>query len=207
MNYFTVNESLLDLNKITNDFTIKYEKSKDRIIIKWSPYLSKDFNISELTIQYDLYILPKDSKVNSICQMSLIPPNYTVINKTEYDLILSQGKYKINIIASVLNNEFPLITFYDELDLKVSDSVKIVIYIVLIISLVLLFIFIITLCLMNKYKKDDKLTISKNSFWISLVEQRDTIMNNKIKNKNKRHIMNLFEDEDEDEENNYLKDH
>ena len=206
MNYFTVNESLLDLNKITNDFTIKYEKSKDRIIIKWSPYLSKDFNISELTIQYDLYILPKDSKVNSICQMSLIPPNYTVINKTEYDLILSQGKYKINIIASVLNNEFPLITFYDELDLKVSDSVKIVIYIVLIISLVILFIFIITLCLMNKYKKDDKITISKNSFWISLVEQRDTIMNNKIKNKNKRHIMNLFEDEDEDKENNYLKD-
>ena len=59
---------------------------------------------------------------------------------------------------------------------------------------------------MNKYKKDDKLTISKNSFWISLVEQRDTIMNNKIKNKNKRHIMNLFEDEDEDKENNYLRD-
>ena len=197
MNYFTINESLLNFDKITNDFSIKYENNKDIIYIKWLPYISKDSDLPELAIQYNLYIFPENSKVNSICQMSLIPPNYTVINKTEYDFSLPKGKYRINIIASVLNNEFPLITFYDELYIKVSQSIKNIIYIVMSVSIVFLFMFLFSLYIMNKYKKNERRSISRNTFWISLVEQRESVMNRK--NKNKKNNFILFDWDDEDD--------
>ena len=67
--------------------------------------------------------------------MSLIPPNYTVINKTEYSFNIPKGKYKLNIIASVINEELPLITFYDELEINVSQKYNFIIYIILATSL------------------------------------------------------------------------
>ena len=200
LNYFTINERLTDF-KITNDYSLKYENIRGNINLKWSPYIYNNRKIKELTIQYDIYIFPENSKVNSICQMSLIPPNYTVINKNNYDLDIPKGKYKVNIIASVINEEFPLVTIYDLLEIQVSIKMNIIIIIILSFSFGILIIFIIIyFCYMKNKNKNNKIKLhyNRDSFWISLVEQRES--NNKgkkDKNKNKKKI-SLFNEDDED---------
>ena len=212
MNYFLVNESLQSIfndNKITNDYKINYKDLKEKISLKWSPYIDKNIYIPELTIKYNIYIFPLSSKVNSICQMSLIPPNYTVINKTEYSLNIPNGKYKLNLIASVINEEFPLITFYDELEINVSQKYTFIIYIILLTSLAILIIFGISLCLMKKDNDEERRTIdrkypySRNSFWISLVQQRESCDKEKSsvnKEEEQKGTMNLFGEDNEDNE-------
>lgn len=198
MNYFSMKESLLYLQNITKDYSIKYQ-NKEKIHLRWSPYITKSFGIPSLTIQYNIYIFPKNSKVNSICQMSLIPPNYTIINKTEYNLKLPKGNYRINIIASVINEEFPMITFYDDLDIKVSRSLNEIIYIILGIFIGFVIFMSIILCFLKKKSDNGRKTIDRkfpyqrDSFWISLVQQRE----NNLKNRNNKKI-NLFDEDDED---------
>ena len=202
MNYFIIRDSLFDFQKITKNYKIKYNFDNERVNLKWSPYISKEIGIPELTIQYDIYIFPENSKFNSPCQLSLVPSNYTLINKTEYDINIPKGKYKINIIASVVNKELPLITFYDELEIKVSQGFSLIIIICLIISFTFLIIFII---LYTKYIKNSgkkKKSSLKKSFWISLVEQRHKIKEKKIKKKvdlfNLDDEHNIFDEDDEE---------
>ena len=199
MNYFIIGDLYLDFQKITKNYKIKYTNNNEKVNLKWSPYISKNFGIPELTIQYNLYIFPENSKINSICQLSLLPPNYTIINETEYDININKGNYKINIIASVVNKELPLFTFYDELEIKVSYGFSIIIFICLSIS----FIFLITfMILYSKYINSGKKnkTSHKKSFWISLVEQRQKIKEKKIKKSLNKFNINddsyLFDEEE-----------
>ena len=207
MNYFTIKESLEPIfnnKKITNDYRIKYKDEREKISLKWSPYIDKNINIPELTIQYNIYIFPKNSKVNSICQMSLIPPNYTVINKTEYSFNLPKGKYKLNIIALVINDDLPLITFYDVIEIKISQKIKIIIYIILTTSIFILLIFLIILYIMKKNEYGGRRTIdrrypySRNSFWISLVQQRDSDDSERKSKKKKGKIAQIINDDNDD---------
>lgn len=160
MNYFTINNSLLYSSKITKDFTIKYEDKKGSVIFNWSPYISKSINLPELTIEYNLYILPIYSKINSICQMSLIPPNYTVINHNNYTAEIPKGEYKVSMIVTVLNEEFPMVTFYDILEINVSEKLSIIIYIVLACSFLIFIIFFIIFFFLKKKKKEGKIDIN-----------------------------------------------
>ena len=205
MNYFAVKETLLSIfntKKIINDYRIKYKDEKEKISIKWASYIDKNINLLELIIQYNIYIFPEYSKVNSICQMSLIPPNYTVINKNEYSFNLPKGKYKLNIIALVINEDLPLITFYDEIEIKISRKIKLIIYIILTTSIVILVIFLIILYIMNKDDGrrtiDRKYPYNRNSFWISLVQQRDSDDTERKSKKKKEKIIDLINDDNED---------
>ena len=194
MNYFTINESLVDF-KITNDFNIKYEINRGKLNIQWSPYIYHIHGIEDLITQYDIYIFPEDSKVNSICQMSLIPPNYTVFNTNNYKLDMTQGKYKLNIIARVINEKLPLITFYDVLEFQVSLRVDILIIIFSSFSFGIIIIFLIIFYLCKNNKKKQRL--SRNSLWISLVEQRDSTNSKKNDKNKKKKKISLFDEDDE----------
>ena len=211
MNYFSVKESLQSIfndKKITNDYKIIYKDQKERVNLKWSPYIDTNIYIQELTIQYNIYVFPINSKVNSICQLSMIPPNYTVINKTKYSFNVPEGKYKLNIIASVINEEFPLITFYDEIEINISKKYNFIIYIILATSLTILIIFGIILCLMKKDNDEERRTIdrkypySRNSFWISLVQHKESgAMERNYMNKDEekqKEITNLLYEDNDD---------
>ena len=207
MNYFTINESLFNNQTLTNDFYIKYKDDYNKINLIWSPYIKEINNISELITQYSIYIFPENTKINSICQMSLIPPNYTIFNKTNYNIELSQGKYKVNIIASIINDQFPMTTLYDTLDLDVSSRLSTKLMIILLISLGILFIFIIIYCYIrrkDKYKNrrtiDRKFPYYRDSFWISMTETKEN--KDKKRTKSKESIKNkqiLYEKDDDDE--------
>ena len=201
MNYFIIRDSLYDFQKITKNYKIKHNFDNERVNLKWPPYISNKIGIPELTIQYDIYIFPENSKFNSICQLSLVPSNYTLINKTEYDIDIPKGKYKINIIASVVNKELPLVTFYDELEIKVSQGFSLIIFICLIISFAFLIIFIIFYIKYIKHSGKKRKSSIKKSFWISLVEQRHKVKEKKIKKKvnlfNLDDDHNIFDDDEE----------
>ena len=201
MNYFTVNPQFINFQKITNDYTITYKDRKDSIQLEWAPYLSKDINIPELTIEYNIYILPGNSKINSICQLTLIPSNYTVINSNKFIAQIPKGKYKVYMIASVINEALPIVTNYDTLEIVVSLRLNIIIYTVLGIAFGILIIFLIIYCFIEKKNNNEILTIDKNSplfkksFWISMSEQKDGRGENSEKN---IRTINLLADEDVD---------
>ena len=122
MNYFPINENFFNELEITKDFSISYEDKRNSTSFKWNDYI---LNKKEFPVNYSIYILPKISKINSICQMSLIPPNISIINQNNYELFLDKGEYKISIIASIMNEEFPLITYYNFLEFEVEKKYNI----------------------------------------------------------------------------------
>ena len=209
MNYFSLNEKLYNSVKLTNDFTISYKDNRQNITLNWNDYIINKEIINNLQFNYSLYILPKESPIKSICQMSLIPPNISLINENKYEIHLSKGNYKIGILASVVNNEFPITTFYDILFLDVPTRINIVLIILISFGVVILII-IITLVLYCKKKsnKDKDIRFSKATNMISMAkffgyddEEDEAILNNNekliINNESNDKIKDNKDDDDE----------
>lgn len=153
LNYFPLKNSLNDLIQITNNFSISYEDINNKeILFKWNPYISSSNLNQEFPVNYSLYILPQDSLINSICQMSLIPPNVSLIDKSDYKLNLEKGKYKISIVASVVNEDFPLITSYDFLYFEVTNRINIKLILMLSIPCFILVVVLVILISYCKWK-------------------------------------------------------
>ena len=173
MNYFPLKEEFNNNIKITQDFSIAYEDTKNEIKFKWNDYLLSE-NKDIYPVNYSLYILPKNSPINSICQMSLIPPNISLINKNNYLIDLEQGDYKINIIASVVNDNLPLVTLYDFLNFNVPKRYNIKLIVILTISGVIIaaaiVLFIIYLKKRSKNKEEVDLSdVSRKERFLSLL--------------------------------------
>jgi hypothetical protein len=196
MNYFPINESFYKLIKFTKDYNISYEDYYNRIQLNWNNYIENKEIINNLQINYSLYILPIYSPINSICQMSLIPPNISIINKNNYEIKLPKGDYKIAIIASVINKEYPFINLYDFSNIKVSIRFNIILVVIISISVIVLIIGIILLICCIKKKKEKDMMKEANRFrttkMISMANFWDT---------DEQEII-LNEDEEEDTKNN-----
>ena len=199
MNYFSTNKTLYKSIKFTDDYKISYEDKSYKVFLKWNNYINNMDIINNLQVNYSIYILPINSPINSICQMSLIPPNISIINKNYYEKNLEKGEYKIAIIASVINKEFPIISLYDFNIIEVPTRINIILIIIILISVLIIIIGII-LCLYrrNKRKKDimEEMRFSRKSRLVSMAnkffgndeDEQEIILNNdesenNIKNK------------------------
>ena len=144
LNYFLINEQLYNTIEITNDFSIKYkDKLRKTTNLYWNEYILIGKSQHILT-NYSIYIFPEESPVNTICQLSLIPPNISILNKTNIDLDLEEGNYKIAIVASIIDKKFPIINMYDILNLNVPKRINIfliVISILIAISIIIIILF------------------------------------------------------------------
>ena len=197
MNYFPINKYIYNELKITKDFSISYEESYKSVIFKWQKYLSNDEY--KYPVNYSIYILPKTSLVNTICQMSLIPPNISVINKNNFEYKLDKGKYKISIIASIVEEYLPLTTYYDFLEFEVHNKYDIKLIIVFsIICLVLIGSIIILIIYCKKKRAKEKIN------WDDIDIQRKTRLISVAKalgiNDEQEKIL-IGDDEDDDNEN------
>ena len=95
---------------------------------------------------YSIYVLPKNSVVNTICQLHLIPSNKSVININEVAIKLKEGEYKISIIAKITDKDIPFEIRYDTLELKVVKKMNLILIIflgVLGLAFILFILFII----------------------------------------------------------------
>ena len=181
MNYFSINESLFNSIKITQDYKISYKDNLMTITLIWNDYITNKNIINNLQVNYSLYILPKDSPINTICQMSLIPPNISIIEKNKSSHKLPKGKYKIGIIASVINDEFPITTVYDFSNINVPQRINIFIIIIGIIIILVIEIIICKLFKKNKKGGDLRdLRLSKGAGVISMASLFDNEEEDKI---------------------------
>ena len=181
MNYFSINESLFNSIKITQDYKISYKDNLMTITLIWNDYITNKNIINNLQVNYSLYILPQDSPINTICQMSLIPPNISIIEKNKSSHKLPKGKYKIGIIASVINDEFPITTFYDFSNINVPQRINIFIIIIGIIIILVIAITIYILCKKKKKGGDLRdLRLSKSAGIISMASLFDNEEEDKI---------------------------
>ena len=151
MNYFPINEELYNNLKLTKDFSISYEDNYTSTTFKWNDYIIN--NYKEYPINYSLYILPKTTQINSICQLSLIPPNITLIDQNSYEIYLDKGEYKMSIIASIVNKDFPLTTYYDFLEFEISKKYNIKLIIISACGFVLIVVIVVAIIIYCKKKK------------------------------------------------------
>ena len=155
MNYFPVKENIYNELSITKNFSILIEDSYNTTSFEWNDYISNKNN--NFSLNYSIYILPKSSPINSICQMALIPPNISLINKTKYQIFLDKGEYKMSIIASVMNNKFPFTTYYDFIEFSIPKKYNIRLIIIICAICLILIIFLIFLIIYCKKKPKDEL--------------------------------------------------
>ena len=106
-----------------------------------------------------------------------------VINSTKYinnwnnksSHKLPKGEYKIGIIASVINDEFPITTFYDFSNINVPQRINI--FIIIIIGIIIILVIAIIICkLFKKNKKGGDLRdlrLSKSAGIISMASLFD----------------------------------
>ena len=205
MNYFPINEEFYNQLEITKDFSITFEDSYNSTLFKWNRYILNNNN--EFPVNYSVYILPKTSQINSICQMSLIPPNISLINQNDYELYLDKGEYKISIIASIVNKNFPLTTYYNFMEFNIPNKYNIKLIIILSVSgvvILALTIFLIIYCKKKKKMDFDDIDLTRKSRLVSFTkalgiengnEQEGVIFNN-----------NDYEDENENENENIMND-
>jgi hypothetical protein len=211
LNYFLINEKLYNSIEITNNFTICYEDiMRSTIKLYWNKYISiksRDID-NQIPVEYSIYILPEDSLIDSMCQLSFVPSNYSVMNSTEKEIEINKGNYKVIIIASVLDKNYPISNIYDSLDLKVSARINIVLVIVLCV-IGLIIILIILYVLFRKKRKflcfkrnEEVLSYKIESNKASLTKDSDKIENNKINSNNKNDekikMINTVKEEKED---------
>ena len=186
LNYFLIESSILKELKFTSDFTITYEEedSWNNIKLSWKKYIYRDSNnnIINIPTNYSIYILPKNSIVNTMCQLFLIPSNKSIINKTEIKIDLNEGQYKIAIIASVIDTEIPFEIMYNILELNVIKKTNIT----TIVLLIFLGTIIIILLILFIFRKKINLCRRKN-------------ISNNIKVINLHNSINENSNEDEDE--------
>ena len=183
LNYFLIESSILKEFKFTSDFNISYEKETD-IKISWKKYIYRESNKNKINIptNYSIYILPKNSIVNTMCQLFLIPSNKSIINKTEIKIDLNEGQYKIAIIASVIDTEMPFEIMYNILELNVIKKSNItsilflIFFGIIIILLVLILIFrkkLMSLCGRKKLFNDLNNLNNANHSMIDYSEEED----------------------------------
>ena len=197
MNYFPINKYAYNGLKITNNFSITYEESYTSVIFKWQKYLSNyEF---EYPVNYSIYILPRTSLINTICQMSLIPPNISLINKNNFECNLDKGKYKISIIASIVDEYLPLTTYYDFLEFEVHKKYNIKLIIIFSVIGFVLIASIIILIIYCK-KKIQKEKINLDDIDIQRKTRLITVAKALGINDEQEKIL-LGDDEDDDNEN------
>jgi hypothetical protein len=183
LNYFLIESSILKELKFTRDFNINYENETD-IKISWKKYVYRESKGNKINIptNYSIYILPKNSIVNTMCQLFLIPSNKSIINKTEIKIDLNEGQYKIAIIASVINTEMPFEIMYNILELNVIKKSNItsilflIFFGIIIILLVLILIFrkkLMSLCGRKKLFNDLNNLNNANHSMIDYSEEED----------------------------------
>ena len=149
LNFFSIESSKLKEIKFNNDFSISYEEETwDNITFNWNHYAFRESNNNKMNIptNYSIYVLPKNSVVNTICQLHLIPSNKSVINSNEVAIELKEGEYKISIIAKIIDNDIPFEIRYDTLELKVVKKMNLILIIflgVLGLAFILFILFII----------------------------------------------------------------
>ena len=200
MNYFPINESFYKLINFTKDYNILYKDYYNRIQLNWNKYIENKEIINNLQINYSLYILPIYSPINSICQMSLIPPNISIINNNQCEIKLPKGDYKIAIIASVINKEYPFISLYDFSNIKVSIRFNIILVAIISISVIVLIIGIILLiCCIKKCKKKDAIKEANRYRTTKLISMAN------ILDADEQEIILNDDEEDENDTKNKLK--
>ena len=208
MNYFSLNEQLYNSVQLTNDFTISYKDNRQKITFNWNNYIINKGDINNSQVNYSLYILPNDSPIKTICQMSLIPPNISLINENKYEIDLPKGNYKISIMASVINYEYPITTFYDILNFNVPIRINIALIIIIIVGILLLLItFIFILYCKKKSKKKKDIRLSRFSM-ISMAkilgnddeEDEEILKKNILINNEKEDIINDNKEDKNEEE-------
>ena len=176
LNYFLVKEELYNELSITNNFSINYEdKYRANIILSWNDYIIN--NKYHFSTNYSIYILPNYSIINSMCQLSLIPSNYSVINENEIEIYIEEGNYKVAIIASIINKEFPITNIYDILDINVGKRLNLILIIVLS-SLGLIIILIILFLLCRKKRKCIFFKRDENRYSTKIEENKRKINEN-----------------------------
>ena len=221
MNYFPINKELYNTIKINKDFSISYEDKYNSTLFTWNNYILN--NNKEYPVNYSIYILPKTSQINTICQMSLIPPNISLINHNSYECYLNKGEYKISIIASVVNKDFPLTTHYDLLELEIPNKYNIKLIIIFsALGLILIISVIIFIIYCRKRKKTlnlDDIDVTRKSRLLSVAkaiglegeqdieifknDEEDDFPNQNIINGNKRNTKSSKDLEEKAEENNF----
>ena len=216
MNYFSINESFFYSIKITEDYSLSYKDDRKKITLNWNDYIINDKIINDLKVNYSLYILPNKSPINSICQMSLIPPNISLINKNKYTIDLSKGDYKIGIMVSVINEEFPIVTFYNFLNLNVPTRINIFLIIFISVSIVILIIIITLIYYFYKKKSNNLDDVSRRSSMISMAkllgydedEQEENLKENEEYNltKKKSNYKSIIEDSNINSDNMDISD-
>ena len=188
LNYFLIESSTLKELVFTTDFNINYKNDSD-ITLAWKKYAYREVNNKTIDIptNYSIYILPKNSIVNTICQLHLIPSNKSIINKTETKIELIKGEYKIAIIATIIDEEMPFEIMYNILEINIKKSANIT----LIILLSLLGMIIIMIILLFAFRKKLKLFCKRKKF-------RDPDLDNLPKGSA---ISDYFTEEEDDEKN------
>ena len=154
MNYFPVKENIYNELSITRNFSIWFQDTINKTKFEWNDYITN--KKGNITLNYSIYIFPKSSPINSICQMSLIPPNISLINQNKYEINLDKGKYKMSIIASIINKDFPLTTYYDFIEFTIPKKYNIELIAIFCsfgLIIIIATIFLIIYC--KKRQKDD----------------------------------------------------
>ena len=158
INFFYTYKEVYDLYLFEEKLKINLTDNGRKVNISWSKYLFFEDIDYEVSTNYSLYILPKNSTLNGFCAFINEEPNITISNQTNIELYLSPGDYKINIISYSLEEDYPSYSIYEELIINIPPR-SILSYIILIIigliSLIIL-IFFIYKCWMKKKKKHKK---------------------------------------------------
>ena len=154
---------------------------RSKIILSWNKYI----NNNHINVNYSIYILPKDSIVNSMCQLVLIPSNKSIINTNKLEINLEKGNYKVAIIASVINEEFPITNMYDFLYLNVSKRLSI--FLIIFISFLCLMILLIILFIIFRKKRKFICFRREENTYSSKIEGNE---NNCNENINESHNLN-----------------
>ena len=196
MNYIPINEELYNNLNINKDFSISFEDSYNLTYFKWNEYFP--YNTDKYPVNYSIYILPKTSPINSICQMSLIPPNITLINKNNYELSLKKGEYKISIIASIANENFPLTTYYDFLEFDIPTKYNIKLIIIFTVCSFVIIVGTLSVIIYCKKKKKNDLKV------VDITRKSRLLSALGLEVENEEGL--ILDNDDEDEENDNLID-
>ena len=179
LNYFLIESSILKELKFTSDFNITYNNEEwNHITLSWKKYVYMESNDDkiDLTTNYSIYILPKYSIVNTICQLSLIPSNKSIINSNKITIELKEGEYKVAIIARVIDKEMPFEIMYDFMELNVIKRTNVT----LIVLLSILGVIIILVVLFFIFRKKILFSLKQRRFSQNIEE--DDINKNEMKN-------------------------
>ena len=135
----------------------------------------------------------------SYTSVIFIPPNISLINKNNFECNLDKGKYKISIIASIVDEYLPLTTYYDFLEFEVHKKYNIKLIIIFSVIGFVLIASIIILIIYCK-KKIQKEKINLDDIDIQRKTRLITVAKALGINDEQEKIL-LGDDEDDDNEN------